>query len=147
MFEYTDDNVFQFFKTDEDDVREIVWEAVSFLDFLKMANTAWFNGGSFDVDEKILAAADTSAPIKILQRDSFFPDPNNHKKELLVIWGDLKMRDGDISVPVRFFALPKDFKSAVTEYRVDESVRAINLSSYIEYLEALEEDKWANLLG
>lgn len=144
MFNHTDENVFKFFSHDDNDTQEVVWEAVSFIDFLKMSNNAWFNGGSFDVDEKILAAADTSAPIKILQRDSFFPE---NKKELLVLWGSVDIKDSEISIPIRFFAVPKEFEACVFTCKVDEVVRAINLSDYVEYLEESEDQKWADLLG
>lgn len=137
-----DKNVNLFFKTEET-TEQIEWEAVSFVDFLKLANEAWLKGGGFDINQNILSIADTSSPVRILQRDKF----RNSNPTLYVVWGSLVVHDSPFEIPVRFFAVPDSYKQAAFKWTINETVRSIDLTGYIDYVEELENSKWGALLG
>jgi hypothetical protein len=132
-----------FFNENTDEVTEMKWNAVTFIDAMKMADRAWESGANFDVTKNILVNVVPSTPVKIVQQDVM--KINNH--DMYILWGMIEVNGVDFEVPIRFYALVEEFDRLSFEWTTQEYLQVINLADYVASIEDSEESKWGSLLG
>lgn len=134
-------DVNEFYEYDHEMSTDIEYEAVSFIDFIKMARESWSAGAPFDVDMKVIENCDRQSPLKIYQRRVVEIDNIN----MYEVWGGLNTEYG-FAIPVRFHALIEPFNDSRFVWKVETPSQAVKIDDFIAALEAEENSKWESLL-
>lgn len=128
---------------DVDDINETDFESVTFVDFMKMANNAWNDGGMFDVDINIIKDAVWDTPVKVLQRRVIEVDD----VQMYEIWASIEVKSASYLVPIRINAHIDEYNKNMFTWKVNSPAQCVNLTGMIDAFEEHEEYKWGDLLG
>lgn len=133
-----------FYETDFEDVEEMEFTSVRFIDAMRLAKNTWDDGHHFDVHPGIMEDAVPMAPVKILSRS--LRASKKGERKVYIIWAAVKMRNTAYDVPVRLFVYADEFDELAFKWRVSEPRSKININAYIESIENDEEQNWTDLL-
>ena len=135
-------NIAEYIFIDQEDIVDIDFESISFIDFLKMANNTWKDGAPFDIDMGIINDAMKSVPVKVLQRRSLKVED----QEMYEVWAGVKINGSEYLVPVRFHAHISEYNQKVFTWKVSSPSQTVDLGSVITALEEHESAQWDDLL-
>jgi hypothetical protein len=131
----------KYYSYNEEDCIEIEYEAVTFIDFLKMAKNSWDIGAPFDVDMKIIKDSDRDTPVKILQRKTV----EINGDDMYEVWGGVATSNPYL-VPIRIYATLAEYHDSVFPWKVEVPAQNVNVDDLISALENEEDSKWEDLL-
>lgn len=133
-----------FYETDLEDVEDVEFTSITFIDAMRLAKDTWDNNYAFDVDPKIMEDAEPMAPAKIVSRS--LQATKKNEPRVYLIWAAVKMRSVDYYVPIRFYAFADDFDKVCFKWTVAEPRNKISINAYVSNIENSEEELWSDLL-
>ena len=133
-----------FYETDLEDIQEIEFNSVRFIDAMRMAKNTWDDNHDFDIDPRVMEDAVPMAPVKIISRS--LRTTKKGERPLYLIWAAVKVTSVDYYIPVRFFAYVDEFEEAVFIWTVAEPRNKISIEAYVSNSENVEDKMWSDLL-
>lgn len=131
----------EYYSYNEEDCIEIEYEAVAFIDFLKMAKNSWDIGAPFDIDMKIIKDADGS-PVRILQRKTV----EINGEDMYELWCGVSTHNPYL-VAVRFYSTLAEYHDSMFVWKVETPAQNVNISELINALQEHEDSKWEDFLN
>lgn len=138
------ENEEDFFFVDTEDVEEIEFEVVRFIDLIRMVKRTWQDGYILDIDPMIIKKAVPHAPAKIVSK-SIAPIQKG-KPSVYRLWCAVTVEgsDYDVNIPVTVYV--EDYNEYAFKWKIFEPANMVNLDKYIEIVESIEEQGWLELL-
>ena len=134
----------EFFVVNTEDIQEIEFDAIKFIDLIRLAKNTWVDGYTFDVDPLVIKDAVPMAPAKIVMRSMLSPEKN--KPAVYRIWCAITVASVDYAVPIPVHVYVKDYEEHVFRWTVMEPANMLDLNRYIANVEEGEESMWSDLL-
>lgn len=131
-----------YFLIDEEDVVDVDFESVTFIDFLKMASNTWKDGANFDIDMSIIDDAIKTVPVRVLQRKHV----TINNIDMYEIWAVVKVSTVDYGVPVRFHSHIADYNNNVFTWKVHCPSQKVDLDGAISAIEEYENAQFESFL-
>lgn len=131
-----------YFLIDEEDMVDVDFEAVAFIDFLKMTSNTWKDGANFDIDMFVIDDAIKSVPVRVLQRKHV----TINDIDMYEIWALVKVESVNYSVPVRFHSHIADYNKNVFTWKVHCPAQKVDLDGAIAAIEEYENAQFESFL-
>ena len=143
FIEITEDMSFDdFIETDNEDLKNIVYNSVSVVDALSIANEAWKDGAPFDTDIRIIKDIVISDPLRIVQKEPV----KINGKEFYCVWAMATVHGKDYGVPIRFHADKDALNDAIFEWSVEQPKNKVSLAGIVIVMKHKEQQLWSGLL-
>lgn len=141
-----DDNLSPFYEKDDDGAPELFrFDAIMFVDLMRAAKRTWEGGHPLHVNPEVIADAVSDAPVKIVSR-AWAPPSDDDNKKLFAVWCEVPVKSVDYTVPIRVLIYHEDWDRYVFEWTDELRAHKINLDTYIESVELMQEKSWGELL-
>ena len=131
-----------FIETDNEDLKTVVYESVSVVDALEIANRAWKSGAPFDTDIRIIKDIVASDPLRIVHKESV----KINGVEYYRVWAMATVYNKDYGVAIRFHADREELDDVIFYWSVEQPSNKIYLAGIIIVMKQKEHQLWSGLL-